>query len=165
LFFFLSLVFIFIGIFLSGWMVYARWINPQFGSSAIYLAFEPVFIVSLVVFVALSIVAFVMPMRSVHRLMAEHARRATVKVGALAETIAELEDSLLSRSRSLAGEELQSESARLQALRNVYSQRRYIDLRTFTKFVGVQVPAWMGLVISVASLVEKTQELRARFHV
>jgi hypothetical protein len=151
-------------------MVYARWINPQFGSSAIYLAFEPVFIVSLVVFVALSIVAFVMPMRSVHRLMAEHARRATVKVDVLAETIAELENSLLSRSRSLAGEELQSESARLQALRNVYSQRRYIptwpvDLRTFTKFVGVQVPAWMGLVISVASLVEKTQELRARFHV
>lgn len=147
-----------IGLFCAGWLLLAAW-GPQWikqGSDA----FVPWLGVGFIAVLAVGIVAFMAPMLTVHRLMAERARSARAERAALAVAIAELEGSLVSHGTALMPEHAEPQLRQLRTLRDVYSQRERIptwpvDLRTLSAFaVGVTVQA-IGLVSSAAGLPEK----------
>lgn len=158
----LSLIMISISLFLCGWILYARWINPNFNDG--YRFFEPWFAGGLIVLTIVSILAFFLPMITVHRLMKEQAANFKAKLMALAERISDLEESLLSQGSQLEHEQLEAQYAKIQFCRSVYAQRRKIptwpiDLQTITKFLGVQIPLSLGFFNSVLSLWEKGNKL------
>jgi hypothetical protein len=166
LFLFVSFILISVGIFASGWILYAHLINRDFRGDPTYRLFEPLFEASLIILFLLSALTFFMPMKIIHKLMVEHARRTEAKLAALAGALAESEESLLSRSVHMTRDEVESESARVQALRDVYSHRPRIptwpiDVPTFTKFVGAQIPGLIAFASSIASLAQKSSEIGA----
>jgi hypothetical protein len=65
-----------------------------------YVSFDPWFAGGLILLAILRIASFFMPMKTVRRLMVDHAQREEARVAGLAEAIAELESSLVSRTCS-----------------------------------------------------------------
>jgi hypothetical protein len=89
------------GLFCAVWLILAM-VKSMTGTVAVRLTegveyFLPGLAGGLIVIIAIGIVAFVAPMMTVHRLMAQKAREARAERDALAVAIAELEGSLLSR--------------------------------------------------------------------
>jgi hypothetical protein len=162
LFFSLSFVLIVAGLFLSGWLLYGRWINPSFDHAFGYVA--PWFAGSLIVVVAVSIAAFFLPLLAVHRLMKEEAARHETRVLALAGRIADLEESLLSSESWPNHEELDARLAQLESLRSTYLHQRKIptwpvDFETRGKFLSAQIGLWVGIPTSVLNLWDKVKPL------
>jgi hypothetical protein len=158
----LSLILVSIGLFLGGWVLYARWINPN--ANAEYRFFEPWFAGALIVVAVVSILAFFFPMITVHRLMQEQAANFEAQLVALAERITEWEESLLSQGSQLGHEQLEGQYAKLQFLRSIYVQRQHlptwpIDVQIWTKFISVQIPLLLGTLGSVLSLWERLNKL------
>ncbi len=156
----LSLILISIGIFLVYWIIYAHWFNPDFGNSTYYLNLEPWFKWGLVVLMIVSFLAFFYPMITVHRLMKEQAMLFEGKLGTLAESISDFEETLLSQSSQMGYEQLENQYAKIESLRNVYSQRRRIptwpvNFQTLATFFGAQIPLWIGTLTSVLDLLQK----------
>ncbi len=151
----LSFILICIGIFLSGWIIYARLINPEF--NGVYRYFEPWFFGGLIVLVIVIILAFFLPMITTHRLMKKKAKLFELKLVALAKRISDLEELLLSQSSRLGYAEPEVLYAKIQSLRNVYSQLQKmptwpVDFKTFAKFFGAQIPLWIGILTSAVNL-------------
>jgi hypothetical protein len=114
------------------------------------------FVTALVV----SILAFVVPMLTVHRLMASKSREARDELAALAVAIAELDRSLVSRSTEITPERAEPELRRLRVLRDAYGELERIptwpvDLRTRSTFaLGLTVQV-IGLISTAVVLPEK----------
>jgi hypothetical protein len=170
LFFLLSLIFIFGGLFCRGWILHVRGRCrcPDWARAARYDGFEPWFAGGIAVLAIPSILAFVTPMLSLHRLMSERARQVNARWARLGLAMAELEDSTLVSPGSLKGEALDERLETLQTLRTVYAHRRRaptwpVDLRTVAKLVGVQVSMWLGVALAATQLAEKAATLPAFF--
>jgi hypothetical protein len=162
LFFSLSFVLIVAGLFLSGWLLYGHWINPSFDHAFAY--FAPWFAGSLVVVVVVSIAAFFLPLRAVHRLMKEEAARHETRMLALAGRIADLEESVLPSGSWPNPEELEARLAQLESLRSTYLHQQKIptwpvDFATGGKFLSAQIGLWVGIPTSVWNLWEKIKPL------
>ena len=157
LFFSLSFILITIGLFLGIWLIYARWINPDFNGIFSQIAFW--FLISLIGVSAVSIIAFFLPMLTIHKLLKEKAAQIQSRLVILAEKISELEESLLSEKSDLNEEELQNKYEKIQLLRKMYAQQHKvptwpIDMQTRIKFFASQVALYIGIISSFEKLIK-----------
>jgi len=160
LYFSLSLILLSIGLFLSGWIVYAHWINREFYETIFHYQWEPWFGGGLVVLLLVTVVAFFWPMLPMHRLMEEQAIDAQGEVEALGERISTSEESLLSQSSQIEPGEIEAQFTKIDSLRRIYSERRRIptwpaDLQMFKKFWTAQIPLIVAFLLSFLTLLEK----------
>lgn len=166
LYFPLALILISTGLFLSGWIYYAHWINPLFYQRVFYV-WEASLSAALVILIIFSMLAFMGPMIPVRRAMKDEERRSTVKVAALGQRISECEDLLLTGSYEADLEQLDDQYAKLESLQNRYRRRRRIptwpvDLATSVKFWIGQIPLIVAFCVSALTLLEKVGALRTR---
>lgn len=143
----LSLVFVFGGLFLGGWILYAN----LFSAGAL-IGFGTTFALSLIV-LTISILSFVFPIIGVHSWMKRQAATFEAQLDALGQYISDLEESVMSSSLQFGTEQLRAEYAKIESLRSIYSQRRKIptwpfDLEIFGKFLTAQI-AQIGLVLGL----------------
>jgi hypothetical protein len=154
----LSCILLTISLFLCGWMLYGRWVNPHFFKT--YAAWEPWFAGGLIVVTLIGILAFFVPMNTVHRLMKKQAADFEAKLLAVASRISDMEESLVSQVSQLEHETLKAEDERIRFLRDFHARMAKIpswpiDLQTSVKFVTIQVPLSIGFLDSVLKLWEK----------
>jgi hypothetical protein len=155
----LSLILVVLTFFFVGWIAYYRLLLRKVPD--VYRTVEPWLVGSLIATVTLSVLAFFLPMLSIHRVMRAEAAKALRPLGQLAGQISREEEALLPELARLPDPELTKAEAHISLLRNHYAQRRRIptwpiDLRIQVQFLGAQLTLWLGIVTTMISLLKTT---------
>jgi hypothetical protein len=156
LFFVLSSIFIVIGIFLSGWLLFG-WVlggGLYRGFDSAFRVFGPWFAGSLIIAVLVSIAVFFLPLRAVHYLMRGETTNHAARLSTLARRITDLEESLYSPDSEPSPEQIESRLKQIESLRTAYLRQRGIptwpaDFETLGKFFSTQFLLWAGAISSL----------------
>jgi hypothetical protein len=159
------------GLFCAVWLLLAM-LNRRTGTFAMRLTqgvddFLPGLIGGLLAVTAIGVAAFVVPMLTVHGLMADKAQDARAERDMLAVAIADLEGALVSGGTHLTPERVEPQLRQLRALRDVYGQRQRIptwpvEPGTSSRFAGTWILPVLASVTFVEQGVGTAEKLAAR---
>ncbi|MEM1294120.1 MAG: hypothetical protein AAGH89_02070 [Verrucomicrobiota bacterium] len=152
-----SLVTIASGTFLSFWLVYASWIDPTFAEDSLFQATRPYFVAGLFVVAICTIVFFLLPMWSTHRVMRTKAEELELRYDQIANELAEREEQLILEGPEMVPDQFSVECERIRSLRTILERGRKvprwpIPVQTKFRFAAAQIPMALGLAASVHQL-------------
>jgi len=153
-----SLVLIVSGTFLSFWLIYETWIAPGPGGDPLLDATRPFFYIGLLVVAICTLVVFLVPLWSTHRIMERRARELEARYDQIARELAEREEDLLVQGPDLNRDEFARESERIHTLRTILERGRNIPrwpipVQTKFRFAAAQIPMTIGLAASIQQLI------------
>lgn len=152
-----SLVLVASGTFLSFWLVYAAWIDPTFAEDSLFRVTQPYFLAGLFVVAICTVVVFLLPMWSTHRVMKTKAEELETRYDQVANELAEREEQLILEGPEMEPDRFSTECERIRSLRTILERGRKvprwpIPVQTKFRFAAAQIPMALGLAASIQQL-------------